>query len=273
TDAVDDRVGDAVGAGRERARVRDDSGARRRVRAAVEDDRRADEDELALLRRAVHVEEPRGMTMHVTEERLLAPVRHPHGAPRLEREQARMDLDRGVLAGAERAAHAREDDPHLRLRQPEAWRELVEVLVKPLRGDVERDAPVLTRYGEPGLRTERRLVLHRELVFAFDDDVGLRRGVAVTDADALEDVALTRQLRGRGDVDLADAREGVRAAKRRAVEHALAPEVARVLELSLHFRHGVLARRGLSDDAAYLDASTRARRRERHVGDARFIAI
>src|SRR5439155_1601060 len=155
TDAVDDRVGDAVGAGRERARVRDDSGARRRVRAAVEDDRRADEDELALLRRAVRVEEPRGMTMHVTEE-LLAPVRHPHGAPRLEREQARMDLDRGVLAGAERAAHAREDDPHLRLRQPEAWRELVEVLVKPLRGDVERDAPVLTRYGEPGLRTERR---------------------------------------------------------------------------------------------------------------------
>src|SRR3989442_12646860 len=76
-----------------------------------------------------------------------------------------------------------------------------------------------------------------------------------------------------GDVDLADAREGVGAAKRRAVEHALAPEVACVLELALHFRHGVLARRGLPDDAADLDASTWTRWCERHAGDARFIAI
>src|SRR5207245_2377477 len=104
-------------------------------------------------------------------------------------------------------ADAGEDEPHRRLRQPEAWCELVEVLVKPLRGDVERDAAVLTRNGEPRLRTERGLVLHRELVFAFDDDVGLRRGVAVKDADALEDVALGMQLRGRR-LDRRDRVEG-----------------------------------------------------------------
>src|SRR5207245_6586350 len=96
---------------------------------------------------------------------------HPHRAFGREREQTRVDLERDVLACAERAADAGEDEVHLRFGQPQAGRDLAKVLVQPLRRDVELDAAVLPRDGEPGLRSKRRLILHPELVLALNDDV------------------------------------------------------------------------------------------------------
>ena len=76
------------------------------------------------------------MPMDVAIEGFLSAVGHPDGPLGREREKARVDLERHVLARSERTAHPREHQAHLRLGQTEAWRDLAEVLVQPLRGDV-----------------------------------------------------------------------------------------------------------------------------------------
>ena len=140
------------------------------------------------------------MPVHVAVERLLAAVDIFTGRPRAQREQARVDLHGEVLARAEGAADAGERDPHLLLGQAEARRDLLPVDVQPLRRDVEVDAAVGGRDGEPGLRPERRLVLHRRLVVALDPDVGLDRvGVPADDVHVAEDVAeVVHARRSRG---------------------------------------------------------------------------
>ena len=99
-----------------------------------------------------------------------------------------MDLHGEVLAPAERAADAGEVDAHAVRRQAEARRHLVAVDVQPLRRDVDVDAALPVRHGQAGLGAEERLVLDPELVGSFDDDVGLRLGVAVADDDRADDV-------------------------------------------------------------------------------------
>ena len=74
-----------------------------------------------------------------------------------------MDVDREVLAAAERPAHAGQREPHLLGRQAESEADLALVDVQPLGGDVQVDAAVLGRHGEPGLRAEEGLVLHADL--------------------------------------------------------------------------------------------------------------
>ena len=64
-----------------------------RVRAPVEQDPRADRDELAVARRVVLVAHARGVAVDVPEEALLAPVHHLHGAVGVERGA----VDRRVL--------------------------------------------------------------------------------------------------------------------------------------------------------------------------------
>ncbi len=103
-----------------------------------------------------------------------------------------MNLQRDVLPRAEGAADAGEHEPHLLLGESEAGRDLTQILVEPLRRDVERHAAVLPGYRESGLGPERGLVLHRDLVLALDDDVRPRVGVAVHDAHVLDDVAVLR---------------------------------------------------------------------------------
>src|SRR5207247_10751392 len=156
--------------------------------AAVEDDRRADIDERAIALRAVLVPEPSGVAVHVTVERLLAPVDHAHRLPRRKGEEAEMDLQRHVLASAERAADDGAHEAYLLARQPEAGRDLPEVLVHPLRRDVQRHATVRVGDRKSGLGPERRLILHADLVLAAHDNVGLRLRVAVNDTDVLDDV-------------------------------------------------------------------------------------
>jgi hypothetical protein len=66
--------------------------------------------------------------------------------------------------------------------------------VQPLGGDVQVDAAVLGRDGEPGLRAEEGLVLHADLVVTDHHDVGGRRRVAGADLQVPHQVALRVQV-------------------------------------------------------------------------------
>lgn len=104
-----------------------------------------------------------------------------------------MDLHRQVLASAEGAADAGERHADLVLGQAEDGRDLAQVGVEPLGGHVQVDAAVLGGYGEAGLGTQERLVLHAEVVVALDDHIGPglgRRRVAADDRLAVDDVGV-----------------------------------------------------------------------------------
>jgi hypothetical protein len=139
------------------------------------------------------------MAVHVGQERLLPGVGDLHGAARAQREQAGVHLHGQVLAGAERPARPRRDEPHLRGLEGQAGGDLVAVGVQPLRGDVQVDAAVGPRHREPALGPERRLVLGADRVLAADHDLGLVRvgvHVAVQDGQVAQDVAARVQEGG-----------------------------------------------------------------------------
>ena len=99
-----------------------------------------------------------------------------------------MDLDRHVLAAAERAADAGEVDTDLLRGEREAGRDLVAVDVDPLRGDVDVDASLPVGDREPRLGAEERLVLRADLVDAADRDVAGGVGIPVLDHHRADDV-------------------------------------------------------------------------------------
>ncbi len=100
-----------------------------------------------------------------------------------------VDLHREVLAAAEGAADAGEVDPHLLGREAEARRDLVAVDVEPLRRDVDVDAALAVRHGEPRLGPEEGLVLARRArTSPSTRDLALGVGVAVPDHDRADDV-------------------------------------------------------------------------------------
>ena len=105
-----------------------------------------------------------GVAVHVPEEGLLAVVDHLDRLAGVQREQARVHVHGQVLAAAERAAHAGERQPDLVGRQAERRADLALVDVQPLRRDVQVDAAIAVRDGQPSLRAEERLVLHADLV-------------------------------------------------------------------------------------------------------------
>ena len=123
-----------------------------------------------------------------------------------------MDLDRDVLARPECTADAGEDQADLVLRESQARRDLIAIDVQPLRRDVQRDAAVAVGDREAALRTERGLVLHRDLVLALDDDLGGRSRIPVDDAYFFDDVAAPMQLRcvaAEGRDRIGDQRQGL----------------------------------------------------------------
>ena len=177
-EAVDPDVVDRVRADGERARVRDDRGRARRVRAAVDEDPHPHRHEPPLARRPVLGPDPRRVAVDVADERLLAVVDDLHGPPGAQREHRRVDLHREVLAPAERATDAGEVNPHLLGLEVEAGRDLVAVDVEPLRRDVDVDAALAVRDRDPGLGAEERLILLADVVDALDGDVPVGVGVA-----------------------------------------------------------------------------------------------
>ena len=74
-----------------------------------------------------------------------------HRTVRVEREHRPVDLHREILAPAERAADAGEVDAHLLGPQPQTRRDLVAIVVQPLRRDVDVDSALAV--GAPPTRT------------------------------------------------------------------------------------------------------------------------
>ena len=170
--AVDDGVGAPVRTLGVGDRVDQHRRRRRRVGPAVEHEAGLDLDDLAVGRGVVAHPDRRRVAVDVAEEALRPAVGDAHRPPEPQREQARVDLQADVLAGAERAADAAEHEPHLPLGQAEAGRDLLAVLVQPLGGDVELDAvAAVVGDGQRRLEPEERLVLHADLVRALDHDV------------------------------------------------------------------------------------------------------
>ena len=91
-----------------------------------------------------------------------------------------MDLQSEVLAGAEGAADPGEMDPDLIGLEAEAGVDLFMVLVDPLGGNVEVDAPNAVGNGEPRLRPEKGLVLLPDLVETLDGYISGRVRLPVT---------------------------------------------------------------------------------------------
>lgn len=190
-DGLDVDVVDHVRAHAQRGRVADHGRGRGGVGAAVEHDPALHVRDLAVLGGAVLVGELRRVAVHMAEEGLEPVVDDLDRLARAQREEARVDLHRDVLATAEGTADAGERHAHLLLGQAEDRGDLFEVGVQPLGGDVQLDTAVLGRHREAGLRAEEGLVLHAEGVLALDDDVGLLGGlvgVAADDRLAVHDV-------------------------------------------------------------------------------------
>ena len=152
----------------------------------------------------------------MAEEALGAAVRDAHRAAEPQRQQARVDLQADVLAGAERPADAAEHEADALLGEAEAGGDLLAVLVQPLRGDVQLDAQaVVVGDGDGRLEAEERLVLHADLVRALDDDVAGGVGVAAADHLMAEDVAVGMDRR----VAAVDGRLGVDQRRQHLVGH------------------------------------------------------
>ena len=101
---LDQGVVDAVRADRERRGVRDHRRRARGVRAAVDQDPHVDADEASVARRAMLRPDLGRVPVDVADERLLAVVDDLHRPVGVERQHRGVDLDREILATAERTA-------------------------------------------------------------------------------------------------------------------------------------------------------------------------
>src|SRR4030095_8340670 len=166
-----------------------DHGCRaRRVGPAVDQDPRPNADELPVTIRTVLRPDSRGVAVDVADARLLPGIHELRGPIRVQRQHPAVDLHGQVLAAAERAADAGEMNTDLLLTQTEARGNLVAVDVQPLRRDVDVDAALAVRNGQPRFGPQECLILNPELVIALDGDVARRIRVAALDphvADAV----------------------------------------------------------------------------------------
>ena len=171
--------------------VDEDGRRRRREGPAVEHEAGLQLDDLTGRRGLVAHPDLGRVTVDVAEEALGAAVGHAHGTAEAQRQQARVHLQADVLPRAERPADAAEHEPDSVLRESEAGGDLLAVLVQPLRGDVQLDAPtVVIGDGERSLEPEERLVLHPDLVRPLDHDLAGGIGVAAADPLMAQDVAI-----------------------------------------------------------------------------------
>ncbi len=128
--------------------------------------------------------------MNVAEERLRTGIDDLHRPTGAHREQASMDVKAYVLARAECAADAAERQSHQFGWQPEAFGNLVAIIVQPLGRDDEIHTAVTRRGREPRLGPHESLILHPDLVVALDHDRSVRVDVAAPDDEVAEHVAV-----------------------------------------------------------------------------------
>src|SRR2546427_769016 len=132
-------------------------------------------------------------------------------------------------------------------RQVEAGGKLLQVGVQPLGRDEQVDPAVRGWRGEPGFGAERGLVLHLEAERFLAGHIG--RGENGTDAG----------FGGGGrDVEVHDPGMRIRAAEGRSPEHAVAAQVAGVLELAFHLGDAVNPAHRLADPALAPDFDAHA---------------
>jgi hypothetical protein len=185
---LDQGVVDAVRADRERRSVGRNGGRAGRIRTAVEQDPHLHVHKPAVAGGAMLAPHSRGVPVDVSDERLLAVVNDLHRPARVQSEQGAVELHREVLSAAERATDTGEMDSHLLGGKPETRSDLVTVDVEPLGCDVDVDAALAVRNGEPRLGPEERLILDPDVVDAGDGDVAFGLRVAVADDHVADDV-------------------------------------------------------------------------------------
>ncbi len=137
------------------------------------------------------------MARGVGVEGLLAGEGHLHRAAGAQRQQRQGDLEGQVLAVGGGARHAGDHQPDPVGLKAQAGGGAVAVAVRVGGGQVQLDAAVRPRHGQPGLGAERGRVLPADLVEALDDD--LADGVRVPGAQrqVAEQVAVRVQRRRR----------------------------------------------------------------------------
>ena len=187
SECVDEDVVAAVRADGEIRRVRQHRARGLGIAAAVQDHSGFDFDELPMVVGFVAKGHTRGMAVDVTDERLAPVVFHLDRPSRAERQHADVDLERDVLAGAERAAHARRVASHLVRLHAEAWVDLLVIDVDPLARGPQIDAALTVRNRQAGLGAEGCLVLGPHLVRALDDEFAARFPVSAADVHLFED--------------------------------------------------------------------------------------
>lgn len=194
--ALDEGVRNDVRAAGEGDRCGQGLGGRVGVRARVQQDLRLDLDQPALGVRVVAVPQQGGVPVRVAEEGLLARGRQFHRAAGLERQQAERELEALVLAVGGGAGDAGDDDLDALGVKAVAGGGAVAVGVRVGRGEVELHAAVGARYREARLGADGGGVLAADAVEALDDDVAGRVGVAVTQRDVADQVAVGVQRLG-----------------------------------------------------------------------------
>ena len=137
--------------------------------AAVQDDPRLDAPEGPVWVGLVAHPQLGRMPVDMAHEALGPAVLHLHRPPRVQGEQAEVDLEADILPRPEGAPYPGVVDAHRVLVHPQAGHDLVAVYVGPLGGDVEVDTALAVGNRQAGLGAERGLVLHTHLIVALHD--------------------------------------------------------------------------------------------------------
>ena len=102
-----------------------------------------------------------------------------------------MYLQADVFARTECTADTTEDELNVVFWQTETVRNLLSVLMKPLRSNMQFDgSTVMTGDCQRGFKSEKCLVLHPDVVGPFDLHFALNRLISAEDALMTKDVAV-----------------------------------------------------------------------------------
>ena len=157
------------------------------VRAAVKHKASINLDNLSVRVSVMTHKNGRWVTVHMPKEAFLAAVLHFDRTSRFQRKQTTVNLKTDVFACTECAANAAQCKSNLFCWHVEACRYLCEVFVQPLSCYVEmQPETVWIGDSECGLEAKKRLILHANDVFTFNDNC-TRDGLIATDNALMTD--------------------------------------------------------------------------------------